>query len=597
MILIFGGTTEGRISARVCDLGSKPYFYSTFGDDQVLESPMLRRVSGAMTVLEMLAFCKKYQISLIIDAAHPYAEKLHRNIAVVKKLMKIPVIRFEREKLDLNQDSIIKFSSLSAVLEYLDQTCITKLLALTGVKSASSLLEYSQSNEVYLRIMNRDDSLQRIKEIGFPEDRLLFYDDEQGLNTLLENFVPQAILTKESGESGGFNSKLDLARHLDIPLLVIERPILYQADKVVYGENGLRRSIEKIFPDFIELKSGITTGSCATAAASAALMSLLDNKEYNELLIELPDGEMFSIETHSTSISNNSARVSVIKDAGDDPDVTDKIEIIAEVRLLGVAEGLSSPQIIIDGGEGVGRVTLPGIGLEIGEAAINPVPRSMIKINLLRILEERGIKQNVEVIISAVNGLKIAKRTFNEKLGILDGISILGTSGIVKPFSEEAFIDAIARQISIVKALGVNTLVLNSGARSTLAIKSYYPDFIPQAYIHYGNLIGPSIKLAAAENMEKVIIGLMLGKAVKVAAGHLDTHSKHNTMDKEFLKALAKESNCSEEVQEKILSINLASQLPTIVPEPLFFERLKELCYKNCAPLFPNGEIEIILIK
>ena len=173
-------------------------------------------------------------------------------------------------------------------------------------------------------------------------------------------------------------------------------------------------------------------------------------------------------------------------------------------------------------GEGVGRVTLPGLGLEIGGPAINRVPRSMMEAVVRRAYPEGG----VDITISIPTGRELAVKTFNPRLGILDGISIVGTSGVVKPFSSEAFIASIVRQVDVALALGADTVVINSGAKSEKYLKGAFPELPFQSFIQYGNFIGETLEKLSTLSVPKVYMGIMLGKAVKLAEGNMDTHSR-----------------------------------------------------------------------
>lgn len=290
----------------------------------------------------------------------------------------------------------------------------------------------------------------------------------------------------------------------------------------------------------------------------------------------------------STVIGDNWATACVVKDAGDDPDVTDGCSIFATVRFS------DAGKIRFLQGEGVGKVTLPGLGLEIGEPAINRVPRQMMTDELSK-LYPKGL----DVTVSVPGGEKLASRTFNPKLGITGGISIIGTSGIVRPFSSEAFVDAIRREMEVACAIGTSRIIINSGAKSEKYVKREYPDLPPQAFIHYGNFIGETLKIAAELEVPFVTMGIMLGKAVKLAEGNLDTHSKKVVMNKAFLKQLAREAGCSPQATAVIDGITLARELWNLLSDDdaqLFFPLLLKRCMSHCASLLPEGKLNIFLI-
>ncbi|MBR1538154.1 MAG: cobalt-precorrin-5B (C(1))-methyltransferase, partial [Bacteroidales bacterium] len=197
----------------------------------------------------------------------------------------------------------------------------------------------------------------------------------------------------------------------------------------------------------------------------------------------------------------------------------------------------------------------------------------------------------LDVTISVPGGRELAQRTFNPKLGIVDGISIIGTSGIVRPFSNEAFVDAIRREIEVAVAVGTGRLVINSGAKSEAFLKKRYPDLPPQAFVHYGNFIGETLKIAAECGLSRVTMGIMLGKAVKLAEGHLDTHSKSVVMNKAFLQEVAAGAGCSPAAAAAIDRLTLARELwKGLPPDDLrrFLTAILTRCYAVCAAVYPS---------
>lgn len=598
MILIFGGTTEGRQAIRVCDEAEKPFFYSTKGVTQEIQTAHGQHIVGAMDRAFMRSFCMKHKIRLVIDAAHPFAEKLHQTIAEVSEELQLPVIRLER-KYPKRDDSLFWFNNFDEAVSYLEEHQIKSLLALSGVNTMVKLKPYWLKHTCWFRILDREESHRVAEEAGFPKERILYYQEGNDDLSLFKLLHPQAILTKESGVSGGFEGKILAAKKLRLPVLVIKRPRLSPFFKTVYGENGLRKQIEKLLPTFFALKTGYTTGTCATAATKAAFLTLLTGEEYPEVSITLPHGESVTLPVASTRLGQQEATSTVIKDAGDDPDVTHGHEIVSTVRLTSEHRGIRFLQ-----GEGVGVVTLPGLDSLIGEPAINKTPRKMIENELEEVklhLDEAftdELEKGIDVTISVPKGKELAAKTFNPKLGILGGISIIGTSGIVKPFSSEAFIGSIRREMQVAKALDCSHVVINSGAKSERYVKSLYPKLPDQAYIHYGNYIGETIRIASELGMLKVTMGIMIGKAVKLAEGSLDTHSKKVVMNKTFLTEVAKEAHCSEATLIAIQQITMARQLWGIIPskEYAFFRIIRQRCVEICSPLLPHGELEVLLI-
>ena len=568
MILVFGGTTEGRKATEVLEEAGKTFFYSTKTGEQELTLHHGVRIDGAMDGEAMMSFIREHAILLIVDAAHPFASRLHETIAEVAELLQIPVIRYERIYPPRDPD-------ITWIDDYTEiPTTMHTLLATTGVQSISRLtwLE-SKGVKVIYRILNRESSIELAHQQGASDEQLCFYEDETMPDA-------DAILLKESGISGGFVEKVAAARERGMQIIVLKRPQWSMVDgkwsmvngkwSMVNGPHGLRRMVEQLLPDFFPMKTGLTTGACATAAVKAALLSLM-GEEADEVRFALPDSETLSIPVEV----ERSGVASVVKDYSDDPDVTRGCRITAELRLT------DSTEIRFLQGKGVGIVTLPGLGLPVGEPAINPTPRCMIE-QTIRELTNQGC----DVSISVENGEEIAQKTFNARVGVMGGISIIGTSGIVSPLSNEAFIESIRREMEVTKAIGCTEIGFVSGKTSEDALMKEHDI----RCIHYGNFIGEALKIASSLEFQHVIVAIMIGKAVKLAEGHLDTHSHKVTMNREFLKQIAGLD------AYKIDSITLARELWDIMP-PAFFEKIQDLCYKHCRTVFPEGELTIKIIK
>lgn len=605
MILILGGTTEGRKAVQVVESAGKPYYYSTVGSEQTIDAVHAIRLTGGMEEEEMEQFCREKEISLLVDAAHPFAIRLHRTLAKVSSRLRIPVVRLERQY-PARDKRLVWCADYAAAIDRMRADGICNLLALTGVKTIAKLRPYWEQTPCWFRILDREESLSLAESEGFPRERLVFFHEEEDEKELLERLHPDAILTKESGESGYFREKVEAAEAFGIPVYVIQRPLLPDSFTFVQGVEGLRKAIERLAPGFFPLRSGFTTGACATAAAKAALVALLSRTEQTASCITLPSGEKITLPVAATEWEDNTAMCTVIKDSGDDPDVTNGCSVIARIELQ---TGQSpAPVILFRGGEGVGTVTLPGLGLEIGGPAINATPRRLMTGELTAVLEENGLSgkiKEVVVTISVPGGKELAARTFNPKLGIVGGISIIGTSGIVRPFSNDAFIASIRKEAEVAKAIGCSRLVVNSGAKSERFLKAYLAERFseelpPQMFVHYGNFIGETLKIAAELQFDEVIMGIMIGKAVKLAEGALDTHSKKVVMNKAFLKGLAGEAGCQPESVQKIDSLTLARELWELFSEAeqqRFFPLLLQKCREHCAPLLPDGKLSILLIS
>ena len=590
MILVFGGTTEGRKAVEVLEEGGSTYYYSTRSDGQKIELVHGFHLTGGMEVPEMIQCCREHSIRLIIDAAHPFAEELHRNLVFLAKHIQAPIIRYDRIYPPHDKD-LIWCKDYNDAIQQLETNGIGRLLALTGVNTIGRLRPYWEKYEdCWFRILNRRASHFVANANRFPEDRLVYYETDDTKN-LIDDLQPQAIITKESGQSGGFTEKVEAARQAGIKIFVVERPNYPPHTpnpqnvhiETVNGPYGLRRAVEKLLPEFYPLHSGLTTGTCATAAAIAATIRLLKNETPKEVPVLLPNGETIMVpvgygERLRTGASAGMDYAYCIKDAGDDPDVTNGIEVRASVQPADTFE--------IIGGEGVGRFTLPGFDFPPGESAINKAPREMIR---------KNIKEDMRIIISVPDGAEIARRTFNPRLGIEGGISIIGVSGIVKPFSEEAFIDSIRKCMTVAKASGTSRVVINSGGKSERFVKALYPELPPQAFVEYGNYIGETLKIAHELGIKNVTLGVMLGKAVKLAAGHLDTHSRKATMDKAFIRQLLDEANCDIDISDITLAREIWDRLPDESRET-FASTVIRHCAEHGEPLLPDGSLTILLI-
>ena len=607
MILILGGTTEGRAAVRVADEANQPYFYSTKGTLQEVVCAHGTRLTGAMDVAAMRQFCVDNGIRLLIDAAHPFASALHQTIAETAARLQLPVIRLER-RYPPRDPSLHWCENYADAIRQMEANGVDRLLALSGVNTIRPLKPFWEKHPSWFRILDREESLRIAEREGFPSDHLIFFKEEAGTSFIeelgvrsedLNNSIflnPQssiiALLTKESGFTGGFVEKVEAAKAMGIPVYVVKRPALPETFYFTYGEEGLRKLIERLLPDFFPLKSGYTTGCCATAAAKAALQSLLTGEKLTEIEIALPSGEWITLQIEEAQAGFASVR----KESGDDPDVTNHALICATVSLH--REEHPSERIRFRAGEGVGTVTLPGLGLPIGDLAINATPRRMIQEALLPLLPSPDTVATVT--ISVPGGAELAKRTFNPKLGIEGGISIIGTSGIVRPFSTDAFIASIRKEANVAKAIGCETLVINSGAKSERILRARFPDLPPQAFVHYGNFIGETLRIANEIGFQQVVMGIMLGKAVKLAEGSLDTHSKKVVMNRAFLKQLATEADCPAETLEAIDRLTLARELWEILPaacQPRFCQAVLDRCAAVCTPLLPHAHLTLLLIR
>jgi cobalt-precorrin-5B (C1)-methyltransferase len=308
-----------------------------------------------------------------------------------------------------------------------------------------------------------------------------------------------------------------------------------------------------------QLRRGWTTGACAAAAVKAAATALLTGEFPDPVEITLPKGQNPSFALARQELAAGFAAAAIIKDAGDDPDVTHGAVITASVRLLPQGHG-----VIFKAGDGVGTVTKPGLPLAIGEPAINPVPRSMI----VKELEALGLA-DVEVTISVPGGAALAEKTWNPRLGIIGGISILGTTGIVNPYSCAAWIASIHRGIDVAKAMGLPHVAGCTGSTSEDAVRAHFG--LPlEAMLDMGDFAGGLLKYLKVNPVARVTIGGGFGKITKLAQGAMDLHSGRSQVDNQFLAARVPEPQ-----RDLILKVNTAAEAYDIIGKPLA-ERIAE---------------------
>jgi cobalt-precorrin-5B (C1)-methyltransferase len=271
------------------------------------------------------------------------------------------------------------------------------------------------------------------------------------------------------------------------------------------------------------LRSGWTTGTCSAAAARAATTAPLDQPPPTSVEVVLPAGRRVQFDVARCDVDDARAEAVVVKDAGDDPDVTHGAHLTATVRWR------DEPGLQIDGGVGVGVVTKPGLGLEVGGPAINPVPRQMLLQNVGEVVDlaQRG----VHVVISVPDGEKRAKKTTNARLGIIGGVSILGTTGIVRPFSTASWRASVLQAVDVMAAQGLPTLVLATGGRTEKAAMRLLPDLPEVCFVEVGDFTGAALRQAVSDGLRDVVFVGMAGKLTKLASGVLMTHYTKSTVD------------------------------------------------------------------
>lgn len=302
------------------------------------------------------------------------------------------------------------------------------------------------------------------------------------------------------------------------------------------------------------LRTGWTTGACSTAAAKAAVTALVSGAVQREVEIGLPSGRrvVFSVDRCDIIGGDGGRTVGaeavVVKDAGDDPDVTHGAHLTATV------DWLAEPGLRLDGGPGVGTVTKPGLGLPVGGPAINETPRRMITQAVAEVVDLDDV--GVRVVISVPRGEIMARKTTNRRLGILGGISILGTTGIVRPFSTASWRASVVQAVHVMAAQGERTVVLCTGGRTERAARGLLPELPPVCFVEVGDFTGAAVTAAVADGLAGVVFVGMAGKLAKLAAGILMTHYTRSKVDLSLLGAVTAEAGGTPELVAAVTEAN-----------------------------------------
>ena len=309
------------------------------------------------------------------------------------------------------------------------------------------------------------------------------------------------------------------------------------------------------------LRRGWTTGACATAATKAAYTALLTGRFPDPVTITLPKGEQPAFALAREALGRDAASAAIVKDAGDDPDVTHLALVGATVR-----RGAPGQGVTFKAGAGVGTVTKPGLPLPVGEAAINPVPRQMMQAVVAEIAAEHGDAGDLEVEVSVDNGAELAKRTWNPRLGILGGLSILGTTGVVVPFSCSAWIHSIHRGIDVARAGGTAHAAACTGSTSEAAVQRLY-DLPETALLDMGDFAGGLLKYLRRHPLPRLTIAGGFGKLCKLAAGHLDLHSGRSQVDFDLLAEILERLGAELQLLAETRNANTAKQVLDLASE------------------------------
>ncbi len=355
-------------------------------------------------------------------------------------------------------------------------------------------------------------------------------------------------------------------------------------------------------------REGFTTGTAAAAAAKAACLVLLDRGWPESVPVLLPIKRTLDIRINTLEWDGQQATAGVVKDAGDDPDVTHGAEILATVRFV------PEPGIHLKGGVGVGTVTKRGLELPVGGPAINPVPQKMIRQAVEEVIEWEGEapaephapegsagappSRGIEVTVWVPNGGELARRTFNPRLGIVGGISILGTTGIVRAMSTASWRASVLQAIDVAAANGVTHVVLSTGGRTEKFAQKLYPALPELAFVEMGIFTGACLKRAVERQVPRVSLCAMIGKLSKIAQGKLQTHVAGNKVDPAFLSEVVRELGGPGELAEAIAGANTARHVQELIEEAglvAFFTRLCDLAAGHCLAA-SRGRLQIDVV-
>lgn len=309
-----------------------------------------------------------------------------------------------------------------------------------------------------------------------------------------------------------------------------------------------------------KLRSGYTTGACAAAAAKGAVLMLVQQSNVSEVSIDLPAGVSAIFALHGQSFSESEASCYVIKDAGDDPDITNGAELHAAITV--VPFDSAQRTILITGGIGIGKVTKPGLAIQPGEWAINPVPLRMITESVEAVLSKFNIQHSTfNIEVSIPDGEQRAKKTLNARLGIIGGLSILGTTGIVRPISVKAWTDTIDAALDVARACDCETVVLSTGRSSEMAAQKHLSPLPEEACIMMGDHVAYTLQACAKRGFMKPIIACQFAKMLKIACGHQNTHAAASELDLAVLREWAEAAHLPPEHIAIILHANTAREI------------------------------------
>ena len=337
-----------------------------------------------------------------------------------------------------------------------------------------------------------------------------------------------------------------------------------------------------------QLRSGYTTGACAAAATLGAALLLRDGAPTAEVWLSMPVGNNVRFLLKSCQRDEDFAIASVIKDAGDDPDVTHGAEICA--RLSRTTEG----GLTFAAGVGVGTITKPGLALPVGEPAINPVPRKMIETALRSVFPKGGFR--VEIFIP--EGLERAAKTMNERLGIMGGLSILGTTGIVRPISHKAWTDTLEVALDVALASGAEQVVLSTGRTSEAAAHKQLPQLPDEAFVMMGDHIGYCLEACARKHVPQLVLSGQFAKLVKIACGHPQTHVRNSSLDLEQLHHWAQQINLDPADLSRLKLAHTARDIfVSFGTDSVLIVKVAAEALLQCRKSLPDARIQLLLVN
>jgi cobalt-precorrin-5B (C1)-methyltransferase len=340
-------------------------------------------------------------------------------------------------------------------------------------------------------------------------------------------------------------------------------------------------------------REGYTTGACAAAAAQAACRLLERDERPEVVAVPSPLGFDLHIPVNRLAYADGVATAGVIKDGGDDPDVTHGAEVLARVRRV------PEPGVHLKGGEGVGTVTQRGLELPPGEPAINPVPRRMIAEGVAIALGTPHPDPGVEVVVSIPGGESLARKTLNERIGIVGGLSVLGTTGVVRPMSTASWRASVLQAIDVAAANSLTHVVLTTGGRSERFAEAVYPDLPAMAFVQMGIFTGDGLRRAVERGVARVTLCGMIGKLAKLAAGRLQTHEAGGKVDMAFLADVARRAGAPDALVASIAAANTARHVEELAESadcPAFFDAIaRGVARTGSAHVAGAIEVEAIL--